>query len=129
LCVAVTVIAKFRRGCGRGCGRVGSGAMFAPHRRAWVAMASGDDEDGQAKAALRAVPARIWTRLRPSVVAFLAKLGGVPADSLGELMRLHGEVDRARRMLTSRSAVGPARAAYLPGLVRDPSGVALVLPL
>jgi hypothetical protein len=92
-------------------------------------MASGDDEDGQAKAALRAVPARIWTRLRPSVVAFLAKLGGVPADSLGELMRLHGEVDRARRMLTSRSAVGPARAAYLPGLVRDPGGVALVLPL
>jgi HEAT repeat protein len=92
-------------------------------------MASGEDEDGQARAALCAVPAPIWVRLCPSVVAFLPKVRGVPAEDLGELMRSHGEIDEARRMLTSRSAVGRARAAYLLGLVRDADSVALLLPL
>jgi hypothetical protein len=101
--------------------------MVAPHLRAWVAMASGQDEDGQAKTALSAEPARIWTRLRPRVVAFLATLGGIPVDNLGVLMRSHVRIDGASRMLTSPSAVGPARAAYLPRLVGDSGDAALVL--
>lgn len=125
LCVAVIVIARFRRS------RVGarSSALLAPYRPALVAMAAGEDEDGRAKAALCAVPAPIWARLRPSVVAFLPKVRGVPADNLGELLSWHGDIDEARRMLTSCSAVARARAAYLLGLVRDPGSVALVLPL
>jgi HEAT repeat protein len=125
LCIAVIVSAKFRRG------RVGarSRAMLAPHRRALIVMVSGEDVDGQAKTALHAVPAPTWARLRPSVVAFLPKVRGAPADDLGELLSWHGDIDEARRMLTSRSAVARARAAYLLGLVRDPGSVALVLPL
>ncbi len=123
--IAVIAIARFRRG------RAGvrSRELLAPYRRALTAMASGEDEDGQAKAALYAVPAPTWDLLRPSVVAFLPKVRGTPADDLGELLRSHGEIERATRMLTSRSAVRRARAAYLLGLVRDPDSAALVLPL
>ena len=123
--VAVIAIAKFRRGRAS----VRSRALLAPYRRALITMASGEDEDGQAKAALYAVPAPAWDRLRGSVVAFLPKVRGTPADDLGELLRSHGEIERATRMLTSRSAVRRARAAYLLGLVRDPDSAALVLPL
>ena len=125
LSVAVIVIAKVRRG------RAGirSTALLAPYRQAMIAIACGEDEGGQAKAALYAVAAPTWDRLRPSVVAFLPKVRGTPADDLGELLRSHGEIDRARRMLTSRSAVRRARAAYLLGLVRDRDSAALVLPL
>jgi HEAT repeat protein len=103
--------------------------MLAPYRGALLMMASGEDGDGQAKATLCAVPASVWVRLRPSVVAFLPKVRGVPGVDLGELMRSHGELEEATRMLTSRSAVRRARAAYLFGLVRDPDAVALLLPL
>ena len=123
--VAVIAIAKYRRV------RVGvrTRAILAPYRCALIELASGEDDSGQAKAALCAVPERIWSGLRSSVVAFLPKVRGVPVDNLGELMRAHGEIDQARRMLTSRSAVRRARAAYLLGLVRDGDGVALLLPL
>ena len=123
--VAVIAIAKVRRG--RDVAR--STAVLAPYRRALVVIASGEDQDGQAIAALSAVPAPIWARLRPSVVAFLPKVRGIPGVNLGELMRSHGEIDEARRMLTSRSAVRRACAAYLLGLVRDPDSAALMLPL
>jgi HEAT repeat protein len=103
--------------------------MLAPHRLALLIMASGEDEDGQAKASLCAVPEHVWTRLRPSVVAFLPKVRGRPADDLGEVMRAHGEVDKAAKMLGARSAVDRARAAYLLGLVRDHDSVPQVLPL
>lgn len=123
--LTVIVIAKVCRG------RAGarSTAMLAPYRRSLLMMASGEDADGQAKASLCALPAHIWTRLRPSVVAFLPKVRGLPADDLGEVMRAHGEVDKAARMLSARSAVDRARAAYLLGLVRDPDSVPQVLPL
>ena len=123
--VVVIAVAKVHRG------RAGvrSSALLLPYRHALIAMASGEDEDGQAKASLYAVPAPTWDRLRPSVVAFLTKVRGTPADDLGELLRSRGEIESARRMLTSRSAVRRARAAYLIGLVRDSDSVALVLPL
>lgn len=123
--VAVIVISKLRRG------RVGarSVAMLAPYRLSLVIMASGEDVDGQAMASLCAVPTDIWTRLRPGVVAFLPKVRGLPADDLGELMRAHGEVDKAVKMLSARSAVDRASAAYLLGLVRDPDSVPQVLRL
>jgi HEAT repeat protein len=123
--VAVIAIAKFRRDRGG----VRSRALLAPYRHALIAMASGEDEDGQAKADLYAVSAPTWDRLRPSVVAFLTKVRGTPADDLGELLRSRGEIEAAKRMLTSRSAVRRARAAYLLGLVRDSDSVTLVLPL
>ena len=123
--IAVIVIAKVRRV------RVGvsARAMLAPYRLGLVAMASGEDEGGQAKFALCALPSPIWARLRPSVVAFLPKVRGLPADDLTELMRAHGEIDEAGRMLSSRSAVRRARAAYLLGLMRDTDSVVLLVPL
>ena len=123
--VAVIVIAKFRRGRAS----VRFRALLAPYRRALIMVASGEDEDGEAKAALYSVPAPDWDRLRGSVIAFLPKVRGTPAEDLGELLRSHGEIERATRMLNSRSAVRRARAAYLLGLVRDRDSAALVLPL
>jgi len=123
--VLVVVIAKLTRG--RAAAR--SQAMLAPYRSSLIAMVSGEDDDGQAQAALRALPEPIWVRLRPSVVAFLAKVRGIPADHLSQLMRAHGEVEEAHTMLTSRSAVRRAFAAYLLGLVRDPAAVTPLLPL
>ena len=125
LSVAVIVITKFRRGRAS----IRSTALLAPYRRALIMMASGEDEAGEAKAALYSVPAPDWDRLRGSVVALLPKVRGTPADDLGELLRSHGEIERATRMLNSRSAVRRARAAYLLGLVRDPDSAALMLPL
>ena len=123
--VVVVAIAKFRRG--RVAAR--SRAMLAPYRHSLITMVAGEDDGGQAREALSVVPPPIWVRLRPSVVAFLPKVRGLPADNLGELMRAHGEIDEATRRLTSRSAVRRARAAYLLGLVRDPASAALLLPL
>jgi len=81
--VAVIVFARLTRT------QVGarSALTLAPYRPALVAVASGEDEDGLAKASLSAVPAHIWVRLRPSVVAFLPKVRGVPAADLGAVMR------------------------------------------
>ena len=123
--VVVIAVAKVHRG------RAGvrSSALLVPYRHALIAMASGEDEDGQAKASLYAVPAPTWDRLRPSVVAFLTKVRGTPADDLGELLRSRGEIEAAQQMLTSRSGVRRARAAYLLGVVRDVDSVALLLPL
>jgi HEAT repeat protein len=103
----------------RGRSSVRSTSLLASYRKALIAMASGEDEDGQAKDALYAVPATTWVRLRPNVLAFLPKVRGISADDLSDLMRFHGEIDRAKEMLTSRSAVRRAHGAYLLGLVRD----------
>ena len=82
-----------------------STSLLTSYRSALIAIASGEDEDGQAKAALYAVPPTTWARLRPTVLAFLPKVRGASADDLSDLMRFHGEIDRATEMLTSRSAV------------------------
>ena len=123
--VVVVAIAKSHRG--RVAAR--SRAILAPYRRSLIIMVSGEDDDGRAREALCAVPGPVWVRLRPSVVAFLPKVRGLPAENLGELMRAHGEIEKATMMLNSRSAVRRARAAYLLGLVRDPASAALVFPL
>lgn len=123
--VVVIVIAKL----GRGRAAARSTAMLAPYRRTLITVVSGEDDDGQGLAALCVVPEPAWARLRPSVAAFLPKVRGVPADNLCEVMRAHGELEEANRRLTSRSAVRRARAAYLLGLVRDPRGAVMVLPL
>lgn len=122
--LAGLAIARFRRRFASS-----SPAMLAPYRPGLIAMASDEDDDGKERALLCAVPPRTWARLRPSVVVFLSKLRGHPADDLVEVMRAHGEIDHAKRSLTSRSAVRRARGAYLLGLVRDPRSAVLVLPL
>lgn len=77
--VAVIVIARFRRRVA-----VRITAMLAPYRQVLVAMAAGEDEDGQAKAARCAVAPRVWARLRASVIP---KVRGAPAENLGDLLR------------------------------------------
>lgn len=125
LSVAVIIFAKFHRG------RAGaiSTAVLATYRHALIAIASDEDQDGQAKDMLHAVATPTWERLRPSVVAFLPKVRGTAAEDLGELLRSRGEIKRATRMLSSRLAVRRARAAYILGLVRDPNLAILVRPL
>jgi HEAT repeat protein len=123
--VAVTVLASPRKGKETAKSR----AALAPYRRALIVLVAGEDVDGQAKAVLCALPPPVWARLRPTVIAFLTKVCGAPADSLGDLMRAHGEIDQATKMLTSRSAVRRARAAYLLGVVGDQRNVTKVLPL
>lgn len=125
LTLALIVVAKTMRG--RSNGR--SSTLLAPYRSALIAMAAGEDEDGQAKDTLYAAPAATWVRLRPHVLAFLSKVRGLSADDLSELMSFHGGVERARAMLTSRSAVRRAHGAYVLGLVRDRCNSPLLLPL
>jgi len=103
--------------------------LLSTYRHALITIASDEDDDGQAKAVLDAVPGPIWERLRPRVVAFLPKVRGTASDDLGELLRSRGEIDRATKMLTSRSGVRRARGAYLLGLVRDPNLAVLLVPL
>ena len=123
--VAVIVGAKFRRGRAD----VRSRALLAPYRSSLLALASGEDETGQAKAELSEIPSHTWDRLRPSVIVLLTKVRGAAAEDLSDLLRSHGEVEKATKMLTSRSAVHRARAAYLFGLIRDPNTAPLVVPL
>lgn len=123
--LAVIAIAKTRRGRRN----TRSRALLAPYRGALIALASGEDVDGRAKTVLYAVVAPTWARLRPSVLAFLPKVRGSSADDLSELLRFHGEVDRAKAMVTSRSAVRRAHGAYVLGLTRDRLHASLLLPL
>lgn len=125
LTLAVMVAAKVRRG------RVieANGSQVAPYRNAVIVMASGEDDDGRAKAALQAVGALTWACLRPNVLGLLPKVRGAAADDLSDLLRFHGDIENASSNLTAHSAVRRAHAAYLLGLVRDPDNAPLVLPL
>ena len=104
-------------------------ALLAPHRPLLLAVASGEDPEGDARARLQHLPDRSWEHVRGAVVAMLAKVRGAPAESLAGLLQARGEVDRATARLRSRSAVGRARGAYLLGLLQDPRHVPALLPL
>jgi HEAT repeat protein len=106
-----------------------SAALLAPHRPLLLAVASGEDAEGSARAALQQLPDRSWEHVRSAVIAMLARVRGAPAESLVGLLQAHGEVDLAIARLRSRSAVGRARGAYLLGLLQDPRHVPALLPL
>ena len=106
-----------------------AGSLFAPYRNALIVMASGEDDDGQAKAVLSSVGALTWACLRPKVLSLLPKVRGEAADDLSNLLRCHGDIDNAQGMVIARSAIRRAHAAYLLGLVRDPENVPTVMPL
>ncbi len=125
LALAVMAAAKTRRDRAS----TVAGSLFAPHRNALIVMAAGEDDDGRAKAALHDVGATTWACLRPHVLGLLSKVRGGAADDLGDLLRFHGDIDNAQGMLTARSAVRRAHAAYLLGLVRDQEDAPLVMPL
>lgn len=125
LAIAVIVIAKIHR---RRAGDKSTYLLLA-YRHELIAIASDEDEDGEAKLVLNAVPLPIWERLRPSVIAFLPKVRGTAAEDLSQLLRSRGEIKRATEMLTSRSGVRRARGAYLLGLARDRNLAALLIPL
>lgn len=123
--LVVMVVAKTRRGRGL----AATTSLLASYRNPLIVMASGEDEDGKAKEMLYAIPAPAWARLRPTLLGLLPKVRGSSVDSLRELIRFHGEIDTAKGMLTSRSAVHRAHAAYLLGLVRDSENAPLLVPL
>ncbi len=125
LSVTVIAVAKISRSRAD----LRSNVLLMPYRSSLLAVACGEDEDSQAKGLLCALSPATWDRLRPSVVTFLTKVRGASADDLAEVLRSHGEIETAKGMLTSRSAVRRARGAYLLGLVRDSGSANLVLPL
>lgn len=125
LAISVIVIAKNHR---RRAGEK-SRYLLSTYRNELLAIASDEDDEGEAKQVLYAVPVTIWERLRPSVVAYLSKVRGTAAEDLSELLRSRGEIKRATEMLTSRSGVQRARGAYLLGLVRDRNLAELLIPL
>ena len=103
--------------------------MVAPHRPMLLAVASGEDAEGSARAHLASLPAATWEHVRSTTVAMLAKVRGAPAETLVSLLHAHAEVERALGWLRSRSAVRRARAAYLLGLLHDPANVPALVPL
>ena len=94
-----------------------------------LAVASGEDGEGSARAHLEALPAPTWEHVRGAVVAMLARVRGAPAESLVGLLHAHDEVEQAVARLGSRSPVRRARAAYLLGLLQEPANVPVLLPL
>ena len=103
--------------------------LVAPHRPMLLAVASGEDAEGSARAHLASLPAATWEHVRSAAVAMLAKVRGAPAETLVSLLHAHAEVERALGRLRSRSAVRRARAAYLLGLLHDPANVPALVPL
>ena len=106
LSVTVIAVAKISRSRAD----LRSSVLLMPYRSSLLAVACGEDEDSQAKGLLCALSPATWDRLRPSVVTFLTKVRGASADDLAEVLRSHGEIETAKGMLTSRSAVRRARA-------------------
>lgn len=125
LAIAVIVIAKNHRRL------VGNKSKYllSAYRNELIAIASDEDESGQAKQVLNAIAESTWQILRPSAIAFLSKVRGTAAEDLSELLRSRGDIRRATEMLTSRSGVQRARGAYLLGLVRDQNLATLLIPL
>ena len=104
-------------------------AMIGPYRHALLAVATGEDDDGQGRCELDAVPNRVWKHMDLAVVSMLSHVRGTPTEALAGILRVHGEIDRAVAMTRSRSAVKRSRGAYLLGLVRDKASVSVLLPL
>ncbi len=103
--------------------------LAAPHRLLVLEVASGEDDEGQATNTLAELNPASWSSIRPAVVAMLSKVRGAPAERLVEVLQAHGEINEARRRLTSPSPVRRARGAHLLGLARDPSAVAALVRL
>lgn len=104
-------------------------SLAAEHRRPLLEISADEDEDGSALATLQGVSADEWVSLRPTVVGMLGKLRGAPVATLVRLLDHHGDIERARRDLTSHSSIRRARAAHLLGLARDEISAAALVPL
>lgn len=98
-------------------------AALRPIRPALIEVASGEDEDGSARRALTATTGATRAAVDEGVADFLAKVRGGPADQLVEILRSHGALREAVRLLRHRSPVRRTRAALLLGLSRDSGGV------
>lgn len=103
--------------------------LAARHRVLILEVASGEDEDGLATGTLAGLPASEWTGIRTAVIAMLSKVRGAPAAQLVQVLDAHGELDRARTQLDSRSSVRRARGAHLLGLARDEQSTAALIRL
>ncbi|NYD99610.1 HEAT repeat protein [Kineosphaera limosa] len=103
--------------------------LAAPQRRLVLEVASGEDDDNVAADALAGLRKAEWESIRPAVIAMLAKVRGAPAEQLVRVIAAHGEVELARRRLTSGRSLHRARGAYLLGLVRAQDAVPELLEL
>lgn len=103
--------------------------LAAPHRLLVLEVSAGEDQDDSAFEQLAGLDRRTWTSLRPAVTAMLGKVRGIPAERLVEILRRHGDIDLARRHLTSASPVRRARGAHLLGLARDGASVPALIRL
>lgn len=101
----------------------------APQRRHILQVASGEDDDGSATAALQALTGPTWAATRDVVVGMLAKVRGAPADGLVDIIAAHGDLAAAHQDLHSSWISRRARGAHLLGLARDEDAVADLIRL
>lgn len=127
-CVAVSLVLVVGRATRAGRRRRAQQrvALLRPYL---LTVAAGEDTNGSARHALRALPSSRHTELVDATVSLLAKVRGRPAEDLVEVLEHLGAVEEAVRGLTSRSGVRRARSAQLLGLVRSTAAVDDLLPL
>ncbi|EAP99021.1 phycocyanin alpha phycocyanobilin lyase related protein NblB-like [Janibacter sp. HTCC2649] len=95
---------------------------LAPLRPDLLAVAAGEDEQGDARRRL-AGDRSAGPALDRAVVDLLTKVRGAPADALVTVLRERNGVARALDSLEARSSVRRARATRTLGLLRDPAQV------
>ncbi len=93
--------------------------LLAPYRSALIGVGAGEDPDGRAVATLRGLHGPAGDAVDGAAAGLLAKIRGLPAADLIEVLRAHGVIERARHDMGARSPFRRARAARLLGLCGD----------
>ena len=98
-------------------------ALLAPLRPHLIALSAGEDADGRSRSLLAGASGRSVAALVEAVTGLLAKVRGLPAEQLGEVLDRQGALAHALADLRHRSPVRRARAAQLLGVSRVPDAV------
>lgn len=85
-----------------------------------ITVAAGEDDDGEAAAALRALGTTAREHAEGVILGMLPKIRGEPAAAMVTILGDFGAIERAVRHLGARSVVARSRATWLLGLTRDP---------
>ncbi|GAB3444553.1 hypothetical protein GCM10027517_24370 [Phycicoccus ginsengisoli] len=102
-------------------------AALAPYRMHLVALAAGEDEDGDHLQTLMDAPEAVRGVIDDAVVEFLQKVRGAPTEELSMVLLTHGALERAPHHLRSRHERERARAAQMLGLCRVGSALPLLI--
>jgi HEAT repeat protein len=98
-------------------------AVLAPYRQDLVVVSSGEDEDGRAAQRLGGSSGAAGEEVDRAAIRLLGKIRGLPAEQLVSVLRQHGTVREAVRLLRHGSPVRRAQAAQVLGLSREQGAV------